>query len=924
MKFVKLPVPKTLPGKRWSRLPLLLPLLLLFSHPAWAYPIPDTGQTESYTTTFGEDSDYLINPPSYTKLGASGNDLPDSAAEWFMVRDNVTGLIWEVKRNKDGVPNYGDHHDADNTYTWYDGNPDTNGGDAGTPGDGTDTEDFINALNAQWFGGHNDWRLPTVKELASIVNLGTYDPAIDTAYFSHTVSSSYWSSTATKIKVITFLDAVCEIDFGNGGHSSSLNLKSDTYYVRAVRGGQTGSLGHLVINGDGTVTDASSGLMWQQVMAATDMIWESAVSYCEGLSLSGYADWRLPSRKELRTIVDYSVYNPAIYTTYFPHTVSHSYASWSSTIDANNTVYAWYIYFLYGFDGSENFGSKSSDNFVRAVRGGQAQLFGHLLISSPAQASTWNVGSTMPIRWDTAGISGNVKISISPQGGKTGTFETIVESTPNNGSYDWIVDGGTSVNYALRVEPLNDTSKGTTQSLFTINNFSRKAIIVAGGGDYEGNTLWDATRKCANYAYVALNFQGYGKDNIFYLSSETDLDLDNDGVVDVKGDATNALLENAVKTWAAEGDNLFIYLVGHGGDGTFRMGPLENLYASDLDRWLDDLQKTLPGFAIVLYDACSSGSFLPALSQDAGKERIVVASAAADEVAVFQVDGGLSFGYQFFSHLFGGATFYESFVHGKKSIEGTLAGSQSPQMEGNGNGIGNQKDDLSIARGIRVGDENKTANDLPMIGSVSPAQSLSDGETRAVIHATEVVDADGIQEVFAVIKPPDYTGGTGDNPVTDLPTVTLTSVGSGRYEGNYGGFTVPGTYHMAVFARDGKGTLSLPGRTTVIKSGGCLNVNNDLSIRLPCVRHGDEKYAFTFEYYGNPGGSGYCWWLNKTTLGGGDDTGGCLFTDASLAIDIPCATYNGAKYGFTLRFRDDPNGGNELTWQMDMTTLKVN
>ena len=52
-----------------------------------------TGQTQSYTDTFGEDSGYTINPKSYTKLYAQGNDLPDSAVSWVMVRDNVTGLI---------------------------------------------------------------------------------------------------------------------------------------------------------------------------------------------------------------------------------------------------------------------------------------------------------------------------------------------------------------------------------------------------------------------------------------------------------------------------------------------------------------------------------------------------------------------------------------------------------------------------------------------------------------------------------------------------------------------------------------------------------------------------------------------------------------------------------------------------------------
>lgn len=127
--------------------------------------MPDTGQTKCYDNEkeipcpqpgeafYGQDANYTINPPSYTKLDASGNALPDSASSWVMVHDNVTGLIWEVKQNKDEVKDYTNPRDADNTYTWYDPDPATNGGDAGTPGDGTDTEDFIAALNAANFGG---------------------------------------------------------------------------------------------------------------------------------------------------------------------------------------------------------------------------------------------------------------------------------------------------------------------------------------------------------------------------------------------------------------------------------------------------------------------------------------------------------------------------------------------------------------------------------------------------------------------------------------------------------------------------------------------------------------------------------------------------------------------------------------------------
>ena len=147
------------------RLSIILFLFLFISLPAaaLAWPLPDTGQTTCYNTDYvipcpqpgepfyGQDAQYTINPPSYTKLDENGDELDDSATSWAMVRDNVTGLIWEVKQNKDDTPNYSNPHDADNTYTWYDSNPETNGGDPGTPGDGTDTEDFVQALNVASF-----------------------------------------------------------------------------------------------------------------------------------------------------------------------------------------------------------------------------------------------------------------------------------------------------------------------------------------------------------------------------------------------------------------------------------------------------------------------------------------------------------------------------------------------------------------------------------------------------------------------------------------------------------------------------------------------------------------------------------------------------------------------------------------------------
>jgi len=129
---------------------VIIVLALVLPNMALAAPMPDTGQTKCFNNTteipcpqqgqlfYGQDAQYGPNTHSYTKLDASGNDLFNDATTWLMVRDNVTGLIWEEKHNKDNVQNYTEPNDADNTYTWYDGT-------TGYPGNGTDTQDFINA-----------------------------------------------------------------------------------------------------------------------------------------------------------------------------------------------------------------------------------------------------------------------------------------------------------------------------------------------------------------------------------------------------------------------------------------------------------------------------------------------------------------------------------------------------------------------------------------------------------------------------------------------------------------------------------------------------------------------------------------------------------------------------------------------------------
>jgi len=352
-------------------------------------PIPDTGQTKCYDNDseitcpspgedfYGQDAQHPCNPQSYTKLDSNGDDLPDNATEWVMVRDNVTGLVWENKMDDDSI------HDKDNTYNWNDAQ-----------------SVFIATLNSQNFGGHSDWRLPTVIELSFLVDRDGYDPSINTTYFPNTVSSYYWSSTTHASNP----DYAWLVYFDDGEVD---NLeKSSLGYVRAVRGGQCGPFDNFIDNGDGTVTNTDTDLMWQQDTAPSTYSWQEALSYCENLSLADYTDWRLPNANEFHSLVDYTRY-PSINTDYFPNTQSSAY--WSSTTNASHPDFAWYVYLSTGGVSSDVTGNpKSYGYYVRAVRSGQCEAFDSSTTTTVASTTTTISGST------TSTISGSTTTTVQP------------------------------------------------------------------------------------------------------------------------------------------------------------------------------------------------------------------------------------------------------------------------------------------------------------------------------------------------------------------------------------------------------------------------------------------------------------------------------------------------------------------------------
>jgi hypothetical protein len=301
------------------------------------YPVVDTMQDTCFDLVgdaidcpaegealYGQDAQYARVPASYTDQGDG------------TVLDDNTALIWQQTPQNDRLQ--------------Y-----------------TDALAYCSALE---LGGRDDWRVPSIKELYSLADNrgellkpeeGEPTPYIDTNVFGFSYpegemafAGQYWSATLyIKGPVqnernqaafgFNFADGHIKaygtgLDFYTGaaasGGISGPDGKAPGNFVRCVAGDEdVYGVNAFANNGDGTVTDAATGLMWQQSDDGTRREWAEALEYCEALDLAGHDDWRLPSSKTLQSIVDYrSTSFPAIDETVFGITKdSETLDYWTST-----------------------------------------------------------------------------------------------------------------------------------------------------------------------------------------------------------------------------------------------------------------------------------------------------------------------------------------------------------------------------------------------------------------------------------------------------------------------------------------------------------------------------------------------------------------------------------------------------------------
>ncbi|MCB8920291.1 MAG: DUF1566 domain-containing protein [Ardenticatenaceae bacterium] len=289
----------------------MLPLILNDSSETNAYPIVDTGQTTCYNDQstiacpqageafYGQDAQYAGNQPDYT-LSADG----------LTITDNVTGLTWAQSPD-------------------WNGDGDINVDDKMTFAEAQAYPDTLNAMN---YGGYNDWRLPTMKELYSLMDFRGVDPSgpnanelipfIDTNYFDFAygdeaagerlIDAQFWSSNTYLGTVFGNQTCVFGLNLADGRikcyPSASSGPVTKLNYVYFVRGNTAYGINELSDNGDGTITDNATGLMWLQDDSGAGMNWEEALAWVEQINEQnylGYSDWRLPNAKEMQSILDY-------------------------------------------------------------------------------------------------------------------------------------------------------------------------------------------------------------------------------------------------------------------------------------------------------------------------------------------------------------------------------------------------------------------------------------------------------------------------------------------------------------------------------------------------------------------------------------------------------------------------------------------
>lgn len=288
--------------------------------------LPDTGQTQSFTNTPGEDSDFEQNPPFFVVNG-------DGTAT-----DMVTGLMWQQ----------------------------IDGGEMTIEAAEAYCQNLV-------LGGYSDWRMPTAQEAFSILNHGMQNPPLDLSVFSNSGAEYWWTSE----RQVGNPDKVWVTNAGGGigNHPKAETISAGgtkKFHVRAVRDMVPPPMIFTQFTeADSIILDHLTGLEWQRFVIPDSMTWEDALVFAEQLELQGKSDWRLPNIKELESLNDETRSQPSVNFNYFEGFSTNKY--WASTSLPNQTTQAWFMDTRFGVVSHE---VKTTQSHVLCVRGHSGETTG--------------------------------------------------------------------------------------------------------------------------------------------------------------------------------------------------------------------------------------------------------------------------------------------------------------------------------------------------------------------------------------------------------------------------------------------------------------------------------------------------------------------------------------------------------------------
>jgi hypothetical protein len=249
----------------------------------------------------------------------------------YIVTDNLNGLVWQDNAAANGM-----------NVRW------------------NTASAFCTSLSSSSYGGYTGWRLPTIKELESIVDYELNSPKIN-AVFQNKAGAYYWSSSQNTTSSYFYW-------IMNFAAARNYFTDVDDYqFVRCVRSDNGyPSADFERDNAKNIVTDNNTYLMWLDDEISSQMLWGAAISYCENKDVGGYSDWRLPNARELISITDSSIYAPAVSSVFQNVPSSGSY--WSSTSLIDDRSFALNI--TIGDSVTRYDGKNSSNYYAKCVRGG--------------------------------------------------------------------------------------------------------------------------------------------------------------------------------------------------------------------------------------------------------------------------------------------------------------------------------------------------------------------------------------------------------------------------------------------------------------------------------------------------------------------------------------------------------------------------